>query len=48
MIISVAREFHWPPSILGGFFIDGQDFEGLEFWYEDCVKVNEELKNKKK
>lgn len=47
MLTSVAREFHWPPETLGGFFIDDIDLNGLEFWYNDVVEVHEELKTKK-
>lgn len=47
MIISVAREYHWPPEILGGFFIDEVDYMGLEFWYNDVKEMNEEFKKKK-
>lgn len=51
MIRSVVREHDWPPHIVGGLFVDAVDYEGLEFWYEDCVEMNkkmEESKSKKK
>lgn len=48
MIKNVVREHHWPPHIIGGFFIDDQDYEGLEYWHNDVVKVNKELSPKKK
>ncbi len=48
MIVSVAREFHWPPSIIGGFFIDDDDLQGLGFWYNDCIKISESIKPKAK
>lgn len=47
MVRSIAREFHWPPEIIGGFFIDDLDFFGLEFWYNDCVEMEKEFKSKK-
>ena len=47
MLTRVAREFHWPPEILGGFFIDDIDLNGLEFWYNDVVEVHKELNPKK-
>jgi hypothetical protein len=47
MLTSVAREYHWPPEILGGFFVDNVDLYGLEFWYNDVFEVHEELKQKK-
>lgn len=48
MVCSVAREFQWPPNIIGGFFIDAQDYLGLEFWYNDVKEMSETLKNKNK
>jgi hypothetical protein len=40
MIKSVVREFHWPPEVIGGFFIDDQDYKGLEYWYDDVREIN--------
>ena len=48
MVRSVAREFHWPPDVLGGFFVDDIDYNGLEYWYNDCVEMSKEIKEKKK
>ncbi len=48
MVRSVAREFHWPPDKIGGFFIDDIDYLGLEFWYNDCVEMSKEIETKKK
>jgi hypothetical protein len=47
MMRSVAREYKWPPDLIGGFFIDNIDHYGLEFWYEDIIKMIEETNNKK-
>lgn len=47
MISSVVRETHWPPDIIGGFFIDNQDHHGLRFWYEDFKEMHDELNKKK-
>ncbi len=46
MVRSVAREYHWPPELIGGFFIDDLDFYGLEFWYNDAKEVNKDLTKK--
>lgn len=46
MIKSVVREHHWSPRIVGDFFIDGEDYDGLEFWYTDLVEAHKELKSK--
>lgn len=48
MIVSVVREHHWPPEKLGGLFLDDADFRGLEFWYNDVLKCDEEIKAKTK
>lgn len=48
MIKNVVREHHWPPSEVGGLFIDNWPLSGLEFWNDDVVAVNKELQPKKK
>lgn len=47
MIKSVVRDHHWPPNIFGGFFIDDEDAEGLEFWYNDTLDMIKRTKPKK-
>lgn len=44
MAKSVALEFHWPPHVLGGLFIDDWDYKGLTYWYNTC----KDIKPKKK
>ncbi len=44
MITSVVREHHWLPAQVGSLFLDADDHYGLEYWYNDLVEVNEELK----
>lgn len=44
MVKTVAREYHWAPNIIGAFFIDDNDWHGLEFWYNDVNEMNKELK----
>lgn len=46
MILTVVRQLHWPPSIIGGLFLDDEDYEGLIYWYNDVCKVNSELNKK--
>lgn len=48
MIKSVVREHHFSPAVLGDFYLDAIDYQGLVFWYDDVVKVSEELKAKSK
>lgn len=40
MFLSLGREHHWPPSVLGGLFFDRQDYYGLLFWYDDMVALS--------
>lgn len=40
MITSVAGEYPWAaPNVLGAFFCDAQDHYGLEYWYNEVVKI---------
>lgn len=48
MIRSVVREHHWPPSVIGGLFIDSEDRHGLGYWYEDVKEHVDSMKPKKK
>ena len=44
MIISVVREFHWLPDKIGNLFLDDQDYNGLEFWYNDIIECTKKPK----
>lgn len=46
MVISVVRDTKWPPDVIGGLFIDGIDYMGLEYWYDDVKQVSEEMEEK--
>jgi hypothetical protein len=46
MIKSVVREHKWSPTIIGDLFIDCQDYQGLEYWYQDVLKVSNEIKER--
>lgn len=46
MMASVAREFKWSPDILGDLFFDAEDYQGLEYWYNDIVEMHKQLKGK--
>jgi hypothetical protein len=48
MIKSVANEYQWPPQTIGGFFVDGQDFEGLEYWFDEVKRIEKIMKPKRK
>jgi hypothetical protein len=41
-----VREMKWSPVEIGDLFIDDQDYQGLEYWYQDIVKMNSELTKK--
>ena len=47
MIRTVAREYKWPPEVLGGLYFDRQDYLGLEYWYDDVMDMIEKAKPKK-
>ncbi|KKN59924.1 hypothetical protein LCGC14_0536740 [marine sediment metagenome] len=46
MIKSVVREHHWPPNIIKNLYLDKEDYQGLEYWYDDVKEVNDNLKKK--
>lgn len=48
MIKNVAREFHWPPDLIGGFFVDNIDLYGLIYWNDDCEDSAKRIKGKGK
>jgi hypothetical protein len=37
MVKSVVRTYHWPPDVIGGLFIDNEDYRGLLYWYNDVI-----------
>lgn len=39
----MVREFKWPPNVIGGLFIDDEDYRGIMFWYNDLAEVIEEV-----
>ncbi len=45
MIYSIlARKHHWPPRVLGGLFFDREDINGLLFWHDDHLEVEQKTK----
>lgn len=48
MVKSVIREHSWLPKEIGSLFIDNQDYEGLEYWYDDLKELESKLKLPKK
>jgi len=46
MIKSIIREHHLTPSVIDAFFLDDNDYHGLEFWYNDVVEVNKTINKK--
>ena len=47
MVKSIVREHHWSPAIVGDFYLDDIDTDGLEFWFNDLIEYYAELRNKK-
>lgn len=41
-ILQIVREHHWPPSVFGPLYLDSIDHNGLFFWYDDVMKVQDE------
>lgn len=46
MIKTIAAEYHWAPTIIGAFFIDEIDYNGIFFWYNEIQETNLKLKAK--
>lgn len=44
MVKSVVRNYHWTPDIIGSLFFDAEDYEGLEYWYNDVVEQEKDMK----
>lgn len=47
MIKSVIREYKWAPEIINSLYLDGADYFGLIWWYEDVKNIVDEMKKKK-
>ena len=47
MIKSVARQYHWPPDKIESLYVDDTDFFGLEYWYNDALEIEKEIRNNK-
>ena len=47
IIVSIVREYKWSPEIIGDLFFDGEDYKGMEFWYNDIKEMHGEMKSKK-
>lgn len=44
MIITVGRSFKWAsPSVISEMFVDAEDWDGIEFWYNDVQNQHIEL-----
>lgn len=48
MIKQIVLELKWLPNQIGSLFIDGQDYNGLEYWYDAVYKMLKELNTPKK
>jgi hypothetical protein len=47
MIKTVVREHHFSPAQVGDFYLDAQDYQGLEWYYNDVRQVMDEMKKTK-
>jgi hypothetical protein len=48
MVQTVVRNYHWPPNVIRGLFIDKEDYNGLVFWYNDIEAQTAHTKKKLK
>ena len=46
MVRTIVRNYHWPPNVFGGLFIDAIDHNGIVYWYNDIKDADAELKAK--
>lgn len=37
----------YAPLVIGAFFLDGIDFEGILYWYELILEVSKNIENSK-
>jgi len=37
------RDTKWSPEIIGDLFFDAEDYESLEYWYDDIIQSIKEL-----
>jgi len=43
MIKSIVRSFFWKLQDIESLYLDGADFRGLEYWYDDIVEVEKSI-----
>jgi len=48
VITTVVDKYHWPPEVIGGLFIDDEDYEGILFWYNLIEEERKQLTAKTK
>lgn len=44
MIKSIIREHHLTPCVIDAFFLDAIDYHGIEWWYNDIIEADKQLK----
>lgn len=44
MVNTIVFRFEWPPTVIGGLFIDEIDYKGLLYWYELILDEQKEIK----
>lgn len=45
MIKSIIREHHLTPGVIDAFFLDAADYHGIEWWYNDVIESDKQLKD---
>jgi coproporphyrinogen III oxidase len=46
MAKTIYREHHWPPSVIGGLYVDDIDYQGIEYIFNDIQEVYKATKKK--
>jgi hypothetical protein len=48
MVKSVVREYKWSPAVVGDLFLDNDELDGLEYWYNDTKEIEANIKKRQK
>lgn len=46
MIKTIVFEYHFQPSEIREMFVDDLDFQGIIYWYDECIRIDK-IRNKK-
>ena len=44
MVLTIGRSFGWAsPKVINELYVDGEDWEGIEYWYKDVQNQHKEI-----